>query len=156
MQLKTLLEQLRHDHRAPLILSVFFSVFSLIILWNTANRFISHRAQLTAEKIHPMSAPINIADLHLFGLYTSTLSTLPNTPLQLTLQGTIIDIDVPSQSRALIATFSGPTKLYQVGDTVPGNAIITRIEQHSVILNDNSALEKLVLPIKTVGAGVEK
>jgi hypothetical protein len=37
-----------------------------------------------------------------------------------------------------------------VGDALPGNATITRIGKHDVVLEDNGTLEKLALPIETI------
>jgi general secretion pathway protein C len=59
-------------------------------------------------------------------------------------------VEFPKQSRALIAAPNMPAKVYQVGDTLPGNATIERIAKEYVVINDNGTLEKLALPIKTL------
>ena len=60
---------------------------------------------------------------------------------------------MPTQSRALISSPSAPAEVYQVGSSVPGNATVTRIAKHYVVLNYNGTLEKLALPIQTLTSG---
>ena len=151
MQWQTQLDQLRRDHRVPITLT---ALFALLLLWAVSDfigTFTAHNLNMTAIKttIAPEHLQ-NLADLHLFGVYASNLDALPTTQLQLTLEGTIVILEAPAQSRALIASPNAPTKVYQVGDALPGNATITRIAKQYVVVDDNGMLEKLVLPIQTV------
>lgn len=150
-QWQTQLDQLRRDHRVPIALA---ALFALLLLWAVSdfiNTFTAHNLNMTTTKtiIAPEHLQ-NLADLHLFGIYASNLDALPTTQLQLTLEGTIVILDTPAQSRALIASPNAPAKVYRTGDTLPGNTTITRIAKEYVVLNDNGALEKLALPIQTV------
>ena len=148
---QTQLNQLRQDHRVPMVLTAFFALLLLITLGNTLITLTSHHAAVTTTtKTQPINPLENIADLHLFGIYSANLDNLPATQLQLTLEGTVVSLEAPTQSYALIASPNQPTKVYRIGNTLPGNATVTRIEKHDVILNDNGTLAKLALPIETI------
>ena len=84
----------------------------------------------------------DVAGQHLFGHYLANLANLPMTHLPLKLQGTIVNQKQAQNSIALIQ-FSGKTKLYSVGDRLPGGAQIDRILQQRVILKRNGHLESL-------------
>lgn len=88
----------------------------------------------------------NIADSHLFGLYSNNPNQLPETSLQLQLQGTLFS-SAAADSRAIIAQSGGQPKVYEIGQTVPGGATIKAIEQKQIILNYNNQLELLRLPV---------
>lgn len=150
-QWQTQLEQLRKDQRVPIVLTVLLALLLLMAVWDTINTIVQHHQKLAAQKIMATPEPLhNLANLHLFGVYANNLDNLPNTQLQFTLEGTVVYLAQPKQSRALIAAPHQPAKVYQVGDTLPGNATITRIAKHYVVIDDNGTLEKLALPINTL------
>ena len=107
-----------------------------------------HTTKLPTQQstIKPLPPVPNIANLHLMGIYDTKTATLPTTQLQLTLQGTVVNTSDSTQSRALIASPDQPTKVYQIGDVVPGDAKIEKIDMHFVILDNNGQLQKLRLP----------
>lgn len=147
---QTQFNQLRQDHRVPLILTAFFVVLLLVTIGNTVITLTAHHTRIALTKTQPIEPLANIADLHLFGVYSANLDNLPNTQLQLTLEGTVVSLDVPAQSYAMITSPNQTTKVYKIGDALPGNAIVTRIAKHYIIVNDNGTLEKLALPIETI------
>ncbi|OGT43512.1 MAG: hypothetical protein A3F13_00220 [Gammaproteobacteria bacterium RIFCSPHIGHO2_12_FULL_40_19] len=148
VQWQTQLEQLRKDDRVPIVLTVLFALLLLLAIWESISTITQHHQKITALKTMAPTVPLqNLANLHLFGVYASNLENLPTTQLQFTLEGTIVFLDVPTESRALIASPNTPAKVYKVGDILPGNATITRIAKHYVVVDDNGILEKLVLPI---------
>ena len=154
-QWRTQLEQLHKDHRVPVMLTVLFAMLLLLAIWDCFHTITQHHRTMTAQKITASPEHLqNLADLHLFGVYASNLDNLPNTQLQFTLEGTIVSSDFPKQSRALIAMPNTPAKVYQIGDVVSGNATITRIAKHYVVLDDNGTLEKLALPINELQSEV--
>ncbi|EKD77295.1 MAG: hypothetical protein ACD_42C00396G0010 [uncultured bacterium] len=149
-RLEIQLDQLRRDYRVPAILTVFFTILLLFVIGNSVAELMSHHAKITAVKMQPITLLPQLADLHLLGAYRSTADNLPTTQLQLTLEGTIVLLDHPKQSRALIAAPNEPAQVYQIGDALPGNATVTDIAKHYVVINDNGSLEKLPLPIQLI------
>ncbi|PIZ04672.1 MAG: hypothetical protein COY58_02660 [Gammaproteobacteria bacterium CG_4_10_14_0_8_um_filter_38_16] len=141
------LEQLRRDPRTPLILTGIIAIIFIFSAWGILSNVLTHQTKQIATPATPVHHIINVSNLHLFGVYINNLENLPTTQLQLTLSGTAVSLNAPAASRALITAPGQPTKVYQVGDTIPGNATITRIAKHYVVLNDNGTLEKLALPV---------
>lgn len=147
---QTQLNQLRQDHRVPMVLTAFFAILLLMTVGNTIITLTAHHAKAALTKTQPIEPLANIADLHLFGVYSANLDNVPTTQLQLTLEGTVVSIEAPAQSYAMITAPNQSAKVYKVGDTLPGNATVTRIAKHYVVLDDNGTLEKLALPIETI------
>lgn|SRR3990167_8018187 len=145
-------ERFRHDRRAPLLITGLFSIALLWTLTTTFFTFFSkHKINAPVVDNTPTSTPIRLGSLHLFGVYSDISANLPVTSLHLLLQGTLLVKDAPDFSLALISAANNPAKLYQVGDVlVPTNATITHIYKYYVVINDNGAMQKLPLPIKTV------
>lgn len=145
------LERLHKDQRVPIALTVLFALLLFMTVWDCISTIAQHQRTAAMQKtMTPPEHLHNLANLHLFGVYASNLDSLPNTQLQFTLEGTIVFVESPSQSRALIAAPNMPAKVYQVDDILPGNATITRIAKEYVVINDNGTLEKLALPINTL------
>ncbi|OGT40548.1 MAG: hypothetical protein A3F12_07420 [Gammaproteobacteria bacterium RIFCSPHIGHO2_12_FULL_38_14] len=145
---QNLIETYRHDKRVPIGIAIFCALGLLMAAGQLIADFSNH---FTASKViatQPVQSLPVIANLHLFGSYNQLTTDLPITQLQLSLVGTVVMIDAPDQSRALIAAAGGPVKIYQTGAALPGNAIISKIEQNYIVLNQNGTLEKLLLPIK--------
>lgn len=143
------LDRLRRDPRVPLIFAAIIALIFIFTLWGMINNFRAHYVKhIAMTQVTPIHSLVNIRALHLFGVYIHNLADLPATQLQLTLTGTVVSLDSPGQSRALIASPGQPTKVYQVGDMLPGNATITRVAKHHVVINDNGTLEKLSLPVE--------
>jgi len=143
------IEQYRADQRIPIIIAIVCIASLCIAIWKFAHDFSNHFVTTTNASIKPIQTLPEIANLHLFGIYRiQNIADLPSTQLQLSLVGTVIMINAPKQSRALIASPGGQTKVYAVGAIVPGNATVARVEQRYVVLNNNGELQKLSLPIE--------
>lgn len=147
MQRHELIARLKSDLRLP------FAVMAVMLLWILLT-LVSLALHLShgigrAMTLQPVSAtqPVAIAGLHLFGQYASDYNDLPETQLQLTLQGTEVSSTNAAYSLAIIASSGQQTKAYHVGDYVPGGATIHAIQAERVILDDNGELERLSMPI---------
>ncbi len=105
-------------------------------------------SQMAVPQIQSNSGlQVNLADLHLFGLYDTNLANLPKTSLQLTLQGTESNKTGEGLVIAVIAGPDGQAKAYKIGDNLPGGAIVHKILPMKVIIEHNGNLEELDLPI---------
>ncbi len=98
------------------------------------------------------SAYAAIANAHLFGQASTTpdpalasTEDAPETQLNLSLRGAIAAAD-DRFAHAIIADGSGLEKVYFLKDTVPGGAVLQRVQSDRVILNRGGVLEALLLP----------
>lgn len=112
---------------------------------------------ITANATNDYAALVNA---HLFGEPGAQVqpepgadaADAPETQLNLQLRGAIAAED-PRYAHAIIADGSGVEKVYFVKDTVPGGAILHRVQADRVILNRGGTLEALVLPKETPAGG---
>jgi type II secretory pathway component PulC len=145
----TIKDWLRKDPRVPLGISACLLLFTLsTVISTTCSFFTAPASDLTQNT--PIVRPINttnIAYLHLFGEFQPIPTHLPQTNLQLNLQGIALSTVKGQASIAIISTPSGNTKIYKLGDAVPGGATINKVFKNRIILNDNGRLEVLKLPI---------
>lgn len=143
-------EKLRRNPRVPVIAIIFFGA---CLLWSVGS-FITIFLQSapppppTPDRI--AAPPTPLANLHVFGIYTTALDDLPIANIGMTLEGTVVISTAPSTSQALIGNGQQIPKVYHEGDNLPGDIKINHIDEHYVIINNNGSMEKLVLPIKTV------
>src|SRR3989338_780963 len=148
---ETRLEQLQRDDRLPIVVTIFVLLLLLYAVWQTAMVFLdmpfAKKIAATPARAAAISTPV-LADLHLFGVYAGNLDALPDTRLQLSLEGTVITTIHPGFSRAMIASADQPAKVYRAGDTLPDNVTITRIATNYVVIDNNGALEKIPLPVE--------
>lgn len=88
----------------------------------------------------------SIPEMHLFGV--SATGDMPITNLQLRVTGIAREMDAHSEnvSKAYISIAGAPSKIYQVGDTLPDGVKIYDITPDTVILENAGQLEKLPLP----------
>lgn len=147
------IEQLRKDPRVPMAITVLLCLLLVISVFQLAFTLKGHHALISAAKAAQPTQPLySLATLHMLGVYPASLAELPTTQLPFVLEGTIVVLDAPMQSHALISYSSQPTKLYQTGDTLPANVTITRIARHYVVIDDHGTLEKIPLPIQQLNA----
>jgi general secretion pathway protein C len=134
------------------------ALFALLIiysLWQVVTIF-----KIADYKINLVNTQIvipTVADIspqHLFGQYDENLSNLPSTQLKLTLQGIAMGVIDSEGSRALIAAPNQPAKVYKIGDSLPGGAVIHEILRDRVILNDSGRFENLNLPVPPVSGTI--
>ena len=142
-----LIAHIRKHQYTPLAVTIIFSIAILSTTWSLIDSFRTAPTQPAPQPVKIQPPLASISKLHLMGIYDAKTADIPTTQLQLTLQGTVIITSDPTQSRALIDSPGQPTKVYKVGDLVPGDAKIEKIGQHFVILNDNGELQKLSLPL---------
>lgn len=148
-RLKLYWEIARNDQRVPLILT---TIFAILIILQLLQLFSVFEAGLsikipTPTSTTPLQPSPNIAHWHLFGLYERSIQNIPITRLQLTLEGTVVNVVNPKNSYALISSPGQPTKIYKIGQTLPGGAIIRQILKDRIIIDENGNLESLLLPI---------
>ena len=147
------LDVLQQDPRTPIVLTLLFAVLLLWAALDFLAVFFQTSPKIPSTATTTTSQPTeNLADFHPFGVYSAALTNLPTTQLQLTLEGTIVMLGTPDDSEALISSPNEPTKVYRIGDTLPGNATIMHIHKHYVVLNENGMMQKLPLPIETIMA----
>lgn len=97
----------------------------------------------TAVATRATSTPL--ASWHLFGSPDNAGPQVARTNLALTLRGTFASAD-PKNGIAFIADANGRERSYQVGDTLPGDALLDSVLTDHVIVRNGGALERLGLP----------
>jgi len=134
---------------APITAIVLAAVLSISVVYTLWQWFLD--VKLTKQKVVATELPTNdktanlitsIPDEHLFG---RSLTKMPISSLGLRLTG-IIKLDDPASSKALISMSGQPSKIYQVGDTLPLGVKIYAITQDTVVLENDDHLEQLPLP----------
>jgi general secretion pathway protein C len=97
-----------------------------------------------------------ITNAHLFGQPSAAepsaadAQNAPETQLNLQLRGAIAAAD-ERYAHAIIADASGIEKVYFLKDTVPGGAVLQRVQPDRVILSRGGVLEALLLPKESTG-----
>ena len=98
------------------------------------------------------SAYAAVVEAHLFGKPSAApdpsaadAQNAPETQLNLELRGAVAALD-ERFAHAIIADGSGTEKVYFLKDTVPGGAVLQRVQPDRVILNRGGVLEALLLP----------
>lgn len=151
-------EALRKDPRIPLLITVVFAFLMIISLAQMIKTLtFNENDSITAlphSAVNIRHQQAHIAQFHLFGVYDESLAELPPTQLQLTLEGIGLGVSPGEISRVLIEGPNTPTKIYKVGDIVPGGAVIRHIFRDRIILNDNGRLESLKLPVPKISGVV--
>lgn len=89
-----------------------------------------------------------LASWHLFGSPDNAGPQVARTTLALTLRGTFASAD-PKNGIAFIADANGRERSYQVGDTLPGDAVLDSVLTDHVIVRNGGQLERLGLPGET-------
>ena len=111
--------------------------------WLLANQTVAPVVKHNNANAHLIAA---IPSQHLFGV--SATGDMPVTNLQLRVTGIAREADAHNEnvSKAYISIAGGPSKIYQVGDTLPDGVKIYEITPDTVILENAGQLEKLPLP----------
>jgi len=91
------------------------------------------------------SSTTPLASWHLFGTAASTGAEIARTTLALTLRGTFASA-APDHGIAFIADADGRERAYQVGDTLPGDAVLESVFADHVIVRNGAQRERLGLP----------
>lgn len=109
------------------------------------------RVSATLSENDTSQTPLTLADFSLlFGEdqgFESRFVTreLPKTSLNLTLHGALAG-DATTKSSAIIQDSSGQDHFYQLGDSLPGGAILDQVHPHYVVIRYQGALQKLLFP----------
>ncbi len=106
----------------------------------------THAAPTVTEQ--PITADSPVFTAALFGDY------VPVSMADETIKQSMLDVDIvgimystdPENSQVLLRAGGGGEKSYQVGDTLPGGAVIKRIGQDGIVVLHNGTLESLSLP----------
>ncbi|WED43958.1 type II secretion system protein N [Legionella cardiaca] len=144
------------DYKDPKLLIavlIFFITFFLFV-WEIVNHF------QTTEKVMVATMPVNknaqenlrsnspLFTISLFGDYVPanlTETEIKQSMLDAEVVGIMFDSD-ENQSQVIIRAGGGQEKIYSIGDSLPGGAIIKRISPNGVVVLHNGALESLSLP----------
>lgn len=146
------IEQLIHDKRVPRLLSVLMGVAALVYIVMIALQWSMPRPQQTVQTVVRIPKLPQIELTHLYGKFVESLDSLPETQLQITLQGVIMLPDASDKNAAIISSPSKPAKLYHIGDTIPGDAELKKVMMNQVVILNQGELQRLSLPIKTLAA----
>jgi general secretion pathway protein C len=139
-------------------LAAAIGVQAAVIVTGLAGSGASHRPGGQAMSGAPTARTVDLATLdngHLFGVAPPALVNDANAPLTnmpLILTGIIASTD-PKDGLAIIGTSATNTKIYPVGERVPGNARVHAVYTDRVLLERNGAIEALTLPQRFGGAG---
>ncbi len=131
----------QHKTQLPWLIAAIIVLFTFSTIISRIDYF---RVTIppTTSTAASAAQPLQLASLHLFGLFSDDFDDLPETQLQLTLEGTGVDPHNPKLSSAIIA--SGETaNSYQIGDSIPGDAVIKDILFDRIVISNNGELQKL-------------
>ena len=142
---------IKQDRRIPraimLVLSILMAIYITDIV-SSLNRSSTSTINNSAHSGQPLVIH-TLRQYHLFGKYDGKLVNLPSTQLPLTLEGTIVSPNKQA-SYALVASTDTPSKVYKVGEILPGGATLYQIQNKQIILKYNNQLQSLRLPIHTI------
>lgn len=136
----------QHKLRLPWIVAAVVLLITLSTLLSDSDYFRFSVPQYTDES-HVTQQATNLATLHLFGLFSDDFDDLPETQLQLTLQGTGVSPQDSKLSSAIISSPGGKAHIYHVGENVPGDAMIKDILFDRIVIDNNGELQKLSMKV---------
>ena len=127
------------------VLLLLISVQWLSLLWTDSPLPVSPAVQQVEAPVK-QEASSQKAITALFGVYMSDdLNNIKESMLNVSLVG-ILYADKIEQSQVIIRSASGEENTYQIGDLIPGNALLKRITATGVLVEHNGAIESLTLP----------
>lgn len=135
----------------PKCLSAIFGILCLFVLVTGIKGLVRTAPSALLSAQIPQGLPSDLQQtlaMPLFGVYQapqSSSSPLRQSLLSVQVIGIMFDAKDASQSHALIRLDSGEVHSYQVGDTIPGGAIIKRIQADRVVIEFHGELEGLFL-----------
>lgn len=127
------------------VLTLGYSVWQWQSDWRLAHQEIAAPA---ASGGHDQTGAMiaEIPNEHLFGQGMTRLGEAPVTNLQLRVTGIVKMENDSHASKAYISFASGPSKIYQAGDSLPYGVKVYAITEDAVILENDGRIEKLPLP----------
>jgi general secretion pathway protein C len=145
-----MLENWRQDNRIPLGLMALMGIFFILYIYSLVSDFSIPGSSLPAPMAtRSISAVSQVSQYHVFGVYNDNMANLPETQLQLTLQGVMLSVSNQGQgqSYAIISSPSVPAKSYKVGDTIPGDATLKKILKDQIVISYQGVMQSLKLPV---------
>lgn len=129
-------------------LSAVLSITLIYVCWQWYDDFQlahTHQTSITLPTTTEAATLItNLPNTHLFG---KGMAGLPITSLHLLVTGIVKVGDEPNASSKAYISISGqPSKIYHVGDELPGGVHVYSISNDTIILENDGELEKLPLP----------
>lgn len=157
MRMMNMIIDMRLQQRTVLGVGVALAAFAFFLvcysLWRWHGDWgIAHQSLNTAPRLNATDeTAIMIAaipDDHLFGNTYAKSGEVPISDLQLRVTGIVkIQNETNSDvSKAYISMSGQPSKVYQVGDSLPYGVKVHEITDDAVILENGGHLEKLPLP----------
>lgn len=140
----------------PQCLAAMFGVLWLFVLGSGIRGMIDKPQPIILSSAMPQGLPANLQQslaMPLFGAYhppQNASSPLRQSLLNLEVIGIMYDAGDPLQSHALIRADNGSVRPYQVNDTIPGGAVIKRIQANRVVIEFHGELEGLFLKKQTL------
>jgi general secretion pathway protein C len=136
-----------------LLALILFSVQAIALVKLLRSNNVADAVQTANMPERPKPVPKVVASVPLFGNPSMAADeaankNLPATNLQLVLRGVVADSDA-AKSSAMIEEPSKPALSYNVGDTLPGNAVLNAVFTDHVVLKRNGQLETLNFPIQS-------
>ena len=147
----------RHSQRLALVASIALVALMGLLIANTAIFYIEDTRSTAVSAPREPAAGVprapavrssfDIAALSLFGKVqqaapTETVVDAPETKLNLELQGVFI-ADNADASTAIVAEGAKDGKLYEVGKSLPGNAVLKGVFHDHILLQRGARVEKL-------------
>ena len=139
--------QFFHNKQIALSSAAFLLLLLLLVISHTVTSWLP--TQVSSNNLPTISVPkhtFSLSDIstwHLMG-FNQTSGDLPQTNLQLTLQGVLV-MPNSARSSAIIASDNQSGKVYSVGDELPGGAVLDKVLADKVIIKNRGKMEELLL-----------
>lgn len=140
-------EKYKNDERVPLALLVLMGLLTIFYIVSWIGDFYIRLPQQSNQIIHAVQPLTSISQSHVFGSYNDSLQNIPETSLQLTLEGIMLDLNDEAHSYVIISTPSTPASVYKLGDMLPGGAQLKRILQQQIVINYQGEDQAVSLPV---------
>lgn len=139
-------ENWRQDNRIPLALMALMGLLLIVYLYDLITDFHIEQPLPLPASSH-IESVAQIEQLHVFGIYNDNLQNLPETQLQLTLEGVMLSVRNQAQSYAIVSSPSVPAQAYKIGATLPGDATLKKIMKDEIVINYQGVLQSLKMPV---------
>lgn len=136
-----------------LILAGGIGILSILILLELSQLHRTPKMPLSTHSKQPVVSPAQhhfetAVHTALFGTYVPDdirSSEVQQSLLNVTVAGILLS-DKSEKSQVIIRLSDNEEKVFQIGDTIPGNAVIKRITENAVFVEHDGNLESLALP----------
>ncbi len=139
-----------------MLLSLSAADAILFFIENVNNEPVATLTTRTPEAAVQESARIDLSSFYLFGKVQKAAPTkvvdAPETKLNLELQGVFTSANKES-STAIVSEKNKSGELFHVGDRLPGNAILSAVNDDHILIRRGSRTEKLMFSDTRTGSG---